>query len=163
MARTRSRDALISPRPYSRMSSEDREIGTSSFDLRKTYSLPRRFAAAAASKVSSTTSPLIAPAILRESLSQLEKLDDENDSLEKPEEKHEDKNDSIEPLKCVSLPPETTLQPKDSQSDDTLTEAKDDDEEGKDDIKEEPIYGKIIKAEGIGKRLLIHKQSSRLL
>ena len=96
---------------------------------------------------------MIAPAILRESLSQLEKLDDENDSLEKPEEKHEDKNESIEPLKCVSLPPETTLQPKDSQSDDTLTEAKDDDEEGKDDIKEEPIYGKIIKAEGKTKHI----------
>ena len=148
MPRTRSRDALISPRPYSRMSSEDKEIGTSSFDLRKTYSLPRRFAAAAASKVSSTTSPLIAPAILRESLSQLEKLDDENDSEKRTEVKYEERNKSEERSKSVSLPPETSTSSKENHSDDTLIETKEDEEETKDDIKEEPIYGKIIKAEG---------------
>ena len=89
MPRTRSRDALISPRPYSRMSSEEKDIGTSSFDLRKTYSLPRRFASSAASKASVGASPLVAPAILRESLSQLEKLDDEDNTIIQPEEKQD--------------------------------------------------------------------------
>ena len=86
MERTRSRDALLSPIPYSRKSSEEREFVSIEFNMHKTHSLPRRFASSAASK-KSTTSPLVAPAILRESLSKLEKLGIENASTKISDEK----------------------------------------------------------------------------
>jgi hypothetical protein len=150
MPRTKSRDALISPRPYSRMSSEEKEIGTSSFDLRKTYSLPRRFASTAASKASVGVSPLVAPAILRESLSKLEKLDDEDDLIIKSEEKQGGNQDPEDTQKCISLPAETPVTSNDQQKEEKRVQIKADeaDNESQDDIKEEPIYGKIIKSEG---------------
>ena len=150
MPRTKSRDALISPRPYSRLSSEEKEIGTSSFDLRKTYSLPRRFASSAASKASVGASPLVAPAILRESLSKLEKLDDEDDSIIKSEETQDGNEASEGTQKCISLPAETGVTSNDKHKEEKCVEIKVDeaDNESPDDTKEEPIYGKIIKSEG---------------
>ena len=150
MPRTRSRDALISPRPYSRMSSEEKELGTSNFDLRKTYSLPRRFASTAASKTSVGASPLVAPAILRESLSQLEKLDDEDSSVKKSENQKDSNLASDDTPTFISLPPEAELTSTEQQNEDKVVDVKSDeaDNDAKDDINEEPIYGKIIKSEG---------------
>ena len=99
--------------------------------------MPRRFASSAASKASVGASPLVAPAILKESLSKLEKLDDEDDSIIKSEETQDGNEASEGTQKCISLPAETGVTSNDKHKEEKCVEIKanESDNESQDDIK----------------------------
>ena len=146
LARVRSRDALISPRPYSRGPSQEKELISSNFELNKTHSLPRKFTAKA--------EPLVAPGILRASQS---KLDAEGALSTKTKTEEENKGNSENNVTFSSLPPDSTTisNVAETKGADSNNE-KSDNGGAKSSDKEEPIYGKILNSSGKNCRKLVY-------